>query len=149
MNFTTKPEEIQRIAPDDIAFVVIPPKGQIFREDRRQIEAATFVQFVVAADEDGGTKPILFDQATLRWALRLANAVVIWSGDAPTLAPTLSAARAAIHEFLGPFSGPGGRVAIVNVLDDHVDEWFEYVRTRCRPNIPIRCLLTPSTEAGQ
>jgi hypothetical protein len=149
MNCTTKLKEIQRIDPDDIAFVVIPSKGQIFRKDRRSIEAAAFVQFAVAADEGGGTKPTSFDQPTLRWALRIADAVVIWSGEYPTLAPTLKAARAVIHEFLAPFGVPGGRVAIVNVLDDHVDEWLEYVRTECHPNIPIRCLLTPSTEAGQ
>jgi hypothetical protein len=133
-------EDVQRTELNDTVLVVISPKGEIPRRDRRDLQRGTFIKFCVAADEEGGTPPTSFNQSTLKWALQSADAVVIWSGEVPCLS-TVRAAQQSIRDFFAPHLRRGGRVAVISVLRQHADEWLAYTRQACRPNIPIRVLL--------
>jgi hypothetical protein len=140
MHDTFVVEEIQHPEPDDTVLVVIPPKGEILRRDRRNLQRGAFIKFCVAADEESGTPPTSFNQSTLQWALLSADAVVIWSGQVPSEAKRIRAAQQLMHDFFAPHMRRGGRIAVINVLHQHADEWLSYTREACRPNIPIRLI---------
>jgi hypothetical protein len=136
-------EDIQQPRTDDTVYSVISPKGVIGRHDRRVLQRSAFINFCIPADVDDGTPPTSFNQPTLRWALQLADAVAISSGETSD-ATTERAAHQLIRDFFAPHLRRGGRVAAINVLHRHVDEWQAYAREACRPNIPIRVIANLS-----
>jgi hypothetical protein len=134
-------EDIQRPVPDDTVFVVIPPTSEIRRRDRRILQRGVFIKFCIAPDADDGALPTSFNQPTLRWALQLADTVVVCSGEVPCQATTVRETKQAMREFFAPHVRRGGRVAVIKVLPQQADEWLAYTRQACRPNIPIRVLM--------
>jgi hypothetical protein len=130
----------QQPETDDTVACVIPPKGVIGRHDRRILQRSALIEFCIPADVGDGTPPTSFNQPTLQWALQLADAVAIWSGETPD-ATTERAAHRLMRDFFALHRRRGGRVVQINVLHQHTDEWMAYTREACRPNIPIRLIL--------
>src|ERR1700730_2504467 len=145
MKHTLSAEDIQRPSPEDIIAVVIGPRDKIGDEDRRIISAAPFVQFTVDAERGKGT-PESFDRSTLHWALKSADAVIVWGGDLPTLAPKLETSLSLVRSAMTPYVRPGGRVTLVNVREHQWDEWVEYATEQCKPGADVVALLNPPAE---
>ncbi len=124
---------------------VIHPDGSLNRSNRRVIEKIKHVYFLIEADpKDGLSSAILptdFEhQTTLKWAIKSARLIVLWSCGLPYDPARVTAEmQTAIDN--------GDKVVILLIREKALEAWVRFAKAWAQPDARYLCLLThPEAE---
>jgi hypothetical protein len=128
-----------------LAVVFLAPGGGLSRYHRRLAEAHPLVQCSVRGDPDGiglAALPEHFHEITLRWMIRQADNIVIWSAPYPQCADDVG------RWGVGAANEGAHFVTTIETNEDRAPEWAALVARWKRKSCPVKMFSTETTRGS-